>query len=182
MGQPNLGVDVDYSRWDAVSDQPVLCAGKAYALLRDDYEHKHVLVIVDPVADEVNGVWDSSAIPLFIVDGVMLARDYDTDDIVAIGPVPPSLQVGGRATVTSEVVLRGAPSADAIERAKLATGAMVEVTGAKETSNGKDWIPVTVQETGESGWLPVDVLEAKDGPIRFTRMDPSDFGEFTRYS
>lgn len=181
-GATNWVLDVNYSRWDAMSDQPVLCAGKAYALLRDDFQDKYVLVVIDPIAGEVNGVWDSTAIPLFIVDGVMLARDYDTDDIVAIGPVTPSLQVGGRATVTSEVVLRGAPSDSAIERAQIAVGSLVIVTGESENSDGRDWMPVTVHDTGDTGWLPIDVLQGQDGSISFTNISPFEFGQYKAFS
>lgn len=168
-------------RWNNVSDQPVLCAGKAYALVEDSVQqnYKKLLVIVDLVKAEVMGAWDSLAIPMFIADGILLAQDNDTNEILAIGPVPAVLQAGGRAAVTRDVTLRGAPSDAAIERGQVTTGTLVDVTGEGEASNGTEWMPVAVHDTGESGWLPADALAGQDGPIRFLEIDIHEFGEFT---
>ncbi|MCO5220367.1 MAG: PQQ-binding-like beta-propeller repeat protein [Thermomicrobiales bacterium] len=181
-GNSNWELGVDASRWsNPSSDYPVLCAGSAYALLRDSYQDKTLLAIIDPAEGEVVGAWDSNAIPLFAADGVMLARDRETGDIVAIGTVPAVLQTGGRATVIEDATVRGAPSDTAIERTQVTAGALVDVTGEGETANGTEWVPVYEHDTGQNGWLPVDVLAGQDGSVRFTRINPYEFGQFTSY-
>ncbi len=181
-GNPHWEIEVDASRWaSSISGEPVLCAGKAYALVRDANQDKRLLVIVDSVTGDVFGAWDSLTIPLFVADGVMLARDYDTDEILAIGTVPAVLQAGGRAAVAADATLRGAPSDTAIERAQVVAGTLVDVTGESESSNGVEWLPVTVSDTDESGWLPADVLSGQDGAIRFSAIDLYEFGQFTAY-
>ena len=177
----NLGweIEVDAARWsEALGGPPVLCAGKAYALIGDGRQGRSLLVVVDPGAGEVRGAWDSPLIPLFVADGVMIAQDDDTDDIVAIGTVPAVLRAGGRATVTKDATLRGAPRDAAIERAQVTAGTLVDITGDSETTDGMEWVPVTEQATGKSGWLPVDVLAGEDGSIRFSPIELYEFGQF----
>jgi SH3-like domain-containing protein len=180
-GRSSWDLDVNTWRWSSVSDDPVVCAGKAYAHIRDSDRQENLLVAVDPAAAEVFGVWGSLAVPLFMADGIMIAQDDDTDEILAIGAVPAVLQAGGRATVTQDATLRGAPSDTAIERAQVTAGTLVNVTGDAETANGTEWTPVTEPETGESGWLPVSVLAGQDGSIRFVAISPHEFGAFTSY-
>ena len=177
----NLGweIEVDAARWsELLGGAPVVCAGKAYALIGDGRRGRSLLVVVDPGAGAVLGAWDSSLIPLFVADGVMIARDGNTDDIVAIGTVPAVLQAGGRATVTKDATLRGAPRDAAIERAQVTAGTLVDITGEGETTDGTEWVPVTEQATGQSGWLPVDVLAGEDGSIRFSPIELYEFGQF----
>jgi outer membrane protein assembly factor BamB len=181
-GNPSWDLEVNASRWPyVVSGQPVVCAGKAYALIWDSDRQENLLVAVDPVNAEVFGVWGSHAVPIFMSDGIMLARDDDTGEILAIGPVPAVLQSGGRATVTQDATLRGAPSDTAIERGQVTAGTLVDVTGDSETSNGTEWAPVADPESGQSGWLPVSVLAGQDGSIRFEAINLNAFGQFTSY-
>ncbi len=180
-GNSNWQLEINASRWGTSGDDPVLCAGKAYALIRDRNQNKRLLIIVDPDKGEVVGSWESPFIPLFMAEGIMIARDRDSGEIVAIGTVPAVLQAGGRATVTKESILRGAPSTTAIERTTVAEGTLVDVTGASETAKETEWVPVYEHETGQNGWLPVDVLAGQDGSIRFSSINPYEFGDFTAY-
>jgi hypothetical protein len=178
-GNPNWNLEV--SAWGPISYDPVMCAGKAYALVQDYNRDENVLIAVDPAIPEVHGVRGSSAVPLFMADGIMVAQDYETDEILAIGNVSAVLQPGGRATLTEDATLRGAPSHSAIERAQVALGTIVDVTGDGETTDGTEWFPVTLSDTSESGWLPADVLAGQDGPIRFSAMELYEFGNFTPF-
>ena len=162
----------------------LLCDGKAYGWVPDNDWTGPLLVIVDPVATKVVVSQGLSLRPVFIADGVMIAYDEDTDEIVAIGSVSGSLQAGGRATVTRDATLRGAPNDAAIERAQVTTGALVEITGDGETSSGTEWVSVTLSDTGKSGYLPADALTGQDGSIRFEAIDLSQlsqFGQLTTY-
>ncbi len=168
----------------SVSRYGLLCDGKAYGAVPDNSWTGPLLVIVDPIATAVAVSRGLPLRPVFIADGIMVAYDEDTDEIVAIGPVSGSLQAGGRATVTQDATLRGAPNDAAIERAQVTAGALVEITGDGETSNGTEWIPVTLAETGQSGYRPAAALEGLDGSIRFEAIDIellSQFGQLTTF-
>ncbi len=178
-GNPNWNLEV--SAWGNVSYTPVMCAGKAYALVQDYNRDENVLIAIDPAKPEVHGVRGSLAVPMFMADGIMVAQDDDTGEILAIGNVSAVLQPGGRATLTEDATLRGAPSDSAIERAQVANGTLVDVTGDGETTNGAEWFPVTLSDTSESGWLPASVLAGQDGPIRFSAMELYEFGNFTPF-
>ncbi|MGB3329350.1 MAG: PQQ-binding-like beta-propeller repeat protein [Thermomicrobiales bacterium] len=180
-GKPLWELVVYTDRWDYVQAAPVVCAGRAYVLVRDMQQGRNLLAIVDPAMGEVVGAWDSNLVPFFLADGVMLAQDDDTNEIVAIGAVPAVVRSGGRATVTGNATLRGAPRDTAIERATLPSGTLVTVTGDGETTDGVLWVPVTVADTGDRGWMPADVLAGQDGGIRFESIRPTEFGQFTTY-
>ncbi|CAN5598235.1 hypothetical protein BH09CHL1_BH09CHL1_07040 [soil metagenome] len=183
-GDSNWVMEVDTARWSSVArGEIVLCAGRAYALVYDASNQTNALLVADPITGEVFGSWDSLAVPILVADGIMLAQDDDTDEILAIGAVTAVLQAGGRASVTQDSTLRGAPSDSAVERVAIKSGTLVEVTGNSElSSDEKEWVPVATTETGETGWLPVDVLVGQDGSIRFSAIDHSDIGLFTSYS
>jgi len=177
-GNTNWTLDLDTNRW-YTSNEPVMCAGKAYAFARDRMNGSNVLLIIDPRTGNVRGAWDLPAIPILVADGVLIALDDDTLDVFAIGPVSPVLQAGGRAVLGEDATLHGAPSDSAIERAQLTAGTVVLLTGPTETSNGADWAPVTDQATGQSGWLRAAILSGQDGPISFAPIDVLEFGRFT---
>lgn len=156
----------------------LLCDGKAYGGVPDNNWIGPMLVIIDPISTEMVAARGIPLRPVFVADGIMIAHDDETDEIVAIGSVSGGLQAGGRATVTRDATLRGAPNDAAIERAQVTTGALVEITGDGETSNGMEWVPVTVTDTGKSGYLPADALEGQDGSIRFDVVTPSELAQF----
>jgi hypothetical protein len=180
-GQLAWKLAVNRGRWDW-RNSPVICAGIAYGSIEERSQNGGwYLLAVDLANQQAHGALGVTLSPLFVADGIMLARDSDTDEIVAIGTVPPVLRAGGRAKVTKDATLRGAPSDTAIERAKVKADTVVEVTGDIETAKGVDWIPVTVPDTKATGWLPADVLAGLDGAISFAEIELSRFGEFTAY-
>jgi outer membrane protein assembly factor BamB len=179
-GQSFWELALHTDRWGYASD-PVICASIAYTAVSDFYGDLRFVLVADPVNAKLIGALETNAIPIFVGDGIMLAKDRETDDIIAIGTVSSILQAGGRAKVTKDTTLRGAPSESAIERENVTSGTAVNVTGEPDTSNDTAWLPITVSDTDASGWLPADVLEGMDGDIKISPIDISEFGQFTTY-
>ena len=63
------------------------------------------------------------------------------------------------AQVTANTVMRGAPTSTAVERAELAENTIVTITGESKTVGDTVWWPVTVDETGDQGWVDEAALE-----------------------
>jgi hypothetical protein len=61
--------------------------------------------------------------------------------------------------VTETASLRGGPAPTAVERAELQPGTTVTITGESETAGEDVWWPVTVDETGDVGWVEASKLE-----------------------
>jgi len=102
-----------------------------------------------------------------VVDGVVYVGSRDSN-VYAIGapnsaeppaPMNTDLETGGMAQVTANTVMRGAPTSTAVERAELAENTIVTITGESETVGDTVWWPVTVDETGDQGWVDEAALE-----------------------
>jgi len=79
--------------------------------------------------------------------------------LYAIGRDVPKLSAGGTAHVTEKTNLRGGPAPTAVERAELKPDTVVTITGEAVTTNEVVWWPVTVDETGDQGWVEASKLE-----------------------
>ncbi|MGB3307882.1 MAG: hypothetical protein WBA63_16965 [Thermomicrobiales bacterium] len=55
--------------------------------------------------------------------------------------------------------LRGGPAPTAVERAELKPDTFVTLTSESETAGNVVWWPVTVDETGDQGWVEASKLE-----------------------
>lgn len=176
-GQPLWDMRDSSGRW-SYYHQPVVCDGNAYVLLYDRFSSTDVLFVINPIAATVHELRNTSLRPRFVVNGVMIAEDTETSEFVAIGAASGVVQAGGRAALTEDAALRGAPNEVAIERAQLGQGAVVEVTGNPERSGATEWVPVHDPDSGQSGWLPTDVLQGQDGTIRFDPIPLDQLGTF----
>lgn len=163
------------TRWD--DDYPTICDGVGYVRIKDHSVNDHILIAVDPTAATIYGAQGVNLRPLLVTEGVMIARDEDDDELVVIGTVSPSLRAGGRAETKTDAVLRGASNDSAIERGTVVAGSLVQLTGDADN----DWYPVSIVESGESGWIQSAELEGITGDIVFEPMDISEFGQFTDY-
>jgi hypothetical protein len=80
----------------------------------------------------------------------------ETDNPCANMPVYP---VGALVTTTAEVNLREGPSTDAASVGVLPVGAQLQITGEFSEAGQCDWWPVTVTESGLSGFVIEQYLE-----------------------
>jgi outer membrane protein assembly factor BamB len=83
----------------------------------------------------------------------------DGNHVVALVPATPTLKAGGAARVTTLTSLRGGPSPTGVVRAELAPGTVVTITGESKSAGNVVWWPVTVEETGDQGWVEASTLE-----------------------
>lgn len=84
------------------------------------------------------------------------------EDLYAIGGTviqAPELSVGGTARVVQYTTLRGSPSPTSVARAELVQDTVVTITGEAESASGSVWWPVTVNDSGEMGWVDASTLE-----------------------
>jgi len=65
----------------------------------------------------------------------------------------PVYDVGSVVTTTDEVNLRDGPSTDSAAVAVLPAGTRLQVTGDFEEAGQCDWWPVTVTDSGQSGFV-----------------------------
>jgi outer membrane protein assembly factor BamB len=93
-----------------------------------------------------------------VVDGMLLAGCY-RGNLFAIGGRVPELGAGGTARATEPTPLRGTPSPTGSERAKLDAGTVVTITGDTLTTGDIAWWPVTVNDSGDQGWVEASKLE-----------------------
>jgi outer membrane protein assembly factor BamB len=118
---------------------------------------------------------DGHASPV-VVGGRVYIGSYDLTNgensgsvLYAIGAIVPKLSVGGTARVTEMTTLRGGPARTAVERAELNEDTVVTITGESETNGDVVWWPVTVNETGDQGWVEASKLE----PLTSSQAGPS---------
>jgi hypothetical protein len=69
------------------------------------------------------------------------------------------MSIGGMARVIETTSLRGGPASTAVERAELKPDTVVTITGEAETTGDVVWWPVTVDATGDQGWVEASTLE-----------------------
>jgi outer membrane protein assembly factor BamB len=81
------------------------------------------------------------------------------DYLVALGGRTARLEQGAKARVTTDTKLLAAPNPTGVERSTLSAGTVVTLTGESETRSDIEWWPVTVDETGATGWVDGSVLE-----------------------
>ena len=72
----------------------------------------------------------------------------------------PVYEVGAVVTTTAEVNLRPGPSTDGEAITTLPQGTSLQVTGPFSETGQCDWWPVTVTQSGQSGFIREDFLEA----------------------
>lgn len=115
--------------------------------------------------DTIGLLTDSTVVRFLPFTDSRDARYFDFSE----GGAPPAeeprevteLAEGDRATVSEDVVnLREVPSTEADIVAELGLGAVVIVTGPAEEVDGVTWYPVEVEETGETGYVSGELLEA----------------------
>lgn len=180
-GAPLWEIDIFADRWSSYEGGFVMCAGYAYASISDSYQSQSVLVAVDPASQTVRGLRSNASIrPLIVADGIMIALNDETEEIIAIGTVPGVLQRYSRAEATEDLIIRGGPSDTAIDRGLLSAGTTVTIEDSV-TDNDVLWYSVTVSVTGEMGWISSSQLEGLDGELSFEVIDVSEFGLFTSY-
>lgn len=192
-GMPIWEIDTYIDRWDAANSDIVVGDGILYFSLDDrkaqeelwnrdhrlDYELNlwYALAAFDPSTITLRAARYCSLGPLLVGDGMLLAFEpaHDGGFIVAIGTTTGKLQPNGRAKVTNDTTLRGAPNDSAMARAELATDMLVTATG----DNDNGWLPVRVTESGVEGWVSSAALEGLDGDIIFEQIDISEIGVLT---
>jgi outer membrane protein assembly factor BamB len=86
-----------------------------------------------------------------VTDDLVLVTGWDT--LVALGGRPARFEPGAKARVTSITPLQAAPNSTAVQRAQLEPGTIVTLTGASESRDGVVWWPVSVDDTGATGWV-----------------------------
>ncbi|MGC4108570.1 MAG: PQQ-binding-like beta-propeller repeat protein [Thermomicrobiales bacterium] len=79
--------------------------------------------------------------------------------LYALGARVSRLSIGGTARVTEKASLRGGPAPTAVERKELKKDTTVTITGESVRTNDVVWWPVTVDETGDQGWVEASKLE-----------------------
>jgi hypothetical protein len=72
----------------------------------------------------------------------------------------PVYDVGTVAQTTADVNLREGPSTDSASFGVLAAGTQVQITGEFSEQGQCDWWPVTVTQTGQTGFIREDFLQA----------------------
>lgn len=97
-----------------------------------------------------------------VVDGAIYLSGSPDGIVYALEAAQPVLQNGTTAEVADGgTALRGGPSESAVVRAELDAGTVVTITGeAEPVAQGETWWPVTVNDTGEVGWVKGEDLVA----------------------
>ncbi len=97
------------------------------------------------------------------LEGMMVAAGMilttDSYSLYAIGTMATRLSVGGIAKVTEKTSLRGGPAPTAVERRELQADTVVLITDESVTADDVTWWPVTVNDTGDQGWVEASKLE-----------------------
>lgn len=92
-----------------------------------------------------------------VADGRVYVNSAD-GYLYALGAAVAKLEVGGTARVTETTPLRGGPSPTAVERAELAPDTVVTITDESRTTGDVVWWPISVDETGDQGWVDASKL------------------------
>lgn len=79
--------------------------------------------------------------------------------VYVVEAAEPQLENGATAEVADGgTTLRGGPTETAVVRAEFDAGAVVTITGEAEvTADGVEWWPVSVNDTGEVGWVNMGI-------------------------
>lgn len=96
-----------------------------------------------------------------VVDGVVYVGSGD-GNVYALEAAKPQLENGTTAEIAEDGTdLRGGPAESAVVRAELDAGAVVTITGeAVVAADSVAWWPVTLNDTGEVGWVRGEDLVA----------------------
>lgn len=95
---------------------------------------------------EVNSYTPREIMPVALNGVVYVAWSY----LFAIGNRMPTL-------VSTDVIVRAAPSDVGVEIAELSAGDEVRTTGNQENRTGKVWVEVTTQQA--AGWIPLESID-----------------------
>lgn len=89
------------------------------------------------------------------VDDGYIFSNYEGDSLVALGNHTPTI-------LQTDVVVRGAPSATAIERGVASMGDEIAHVGPQDSRTGVSWVEVTIGEV--TGWIPLDAIDPTSLP------------------
>jgi uncharacterized protein YgiM (DUF1202 family) len=119
--------------------------------------------VVEPGAPEFIQIVSPTEVPQPVERVPPTEVEEPTQPAVAIDPqIPcaslPVYAVGSVVTTTAEVNLRDGPTTDSAAVAVLLAGERLQITGDFQEAGQCDWWPVTVTETGQSGWVMAQFL------------------------